>query len=41
VPNGWGGIDRESAIAKRSEKLDTLVGEKAFLLKQAKMSPSR
>jgi hypothetical protein len=34
-PNGGGGIDRESAEAKRGEKLDTLVGEKAFFLEQA------
>jgi len=34
-PNGGGGIDGESAMAKRGEKLDTLVSEKTFLLEQA------
>ena len=34
-PDGGGGIDGESAIAKRGEKHDTLVSEKSFSLEQA------
>jgi hypothetical protein len=34
-PNGWCGIDGGSDMAKRGEKLDPLVGEKALLLEQA------